>query len=234
MKVLKILGGIAVGVGAIAAAPFTGGGSLLAGAAALGLGTTAAVVGAVVAGAAGGGIVNYFVGNDKVNTLGVIGMKSSGKTTMLNNLRGIKTVPQTTYKESYESFKFELNNGKTISIDKGNDIGGSKNFMIEYKEIINKNEVILFFFNVSDYLTKIEYKRECNSRLEFIYNDLKNKKTAIIASHADVPNRSKIILEEEILNQVRDKKYSNLFNNGFYVVNLTNNEEFKQLINKIF
>lgn len=234
MKILKILGGVVIGVGAIAAAPFTGGGSLLAGAAALGLGTTAAVVGAVVAGVAGGGIVNYFVGNDKVNTLGVIGMKSSGKTTMLNNLRGIKTVPQTTYKESYESFKFELNNGKTIFIDKGNDIGGSKNFMIEYKEIINKNEVILFFFNVSDYLTKTEYKRECNSRLEFINNDLKNKKTAIIASHADVPNRSKIILEEEILNQVRDKKYSNLFNNGFYVVNLTNNEEFKELINKIF
>lgn len=58
MSFWKILGGAAIGVGAIAAAPFTGGGSLL-GAATLagslaGAGTVAAAVGAGVAGAAVG------------------------------------------------------------------------------------------------------------------------------------------------------------------------------------
>jgi uncharacterized membrane protein YebE (DUF533 family) len=52
---LKVLGGAAIGVGAIAAAPFTGGGSLVGGASLLGslagVGTIAAAVGAGVAGA---------------------------------------------------------------------------------------------------------------------------------------------------------------------------------------
>ncbi len=57
MSPWKILGGVAIGVGAVAAAPFTGGGSLLGGATALaslaGAGTVAAAVGA---GAVGAGI----------------------------------------------------------------------------------------------------------------------------------------------------------------------------------
>ncbi|MFK0089706.1 hypothetical protein ACIQUS_20705 [Pseudomonas sp. NPDC090755] len=52
---LKVLGGAAIGVGAVAAAPFTGGGSLIGGASLLGslagAGTIAAAVGAGVAGA---------------------------------------------------------------------------------------------------------------------------------------------------------------------------------------
>ncbi len=58
----KILGGVAIGVGAVAAAPFTGGGSIL-GAATLagslaGAGTIAAAVGAGVVGAAVGAAMN--------------------------------------------------------------------------------------------------------------------------------------------------------------------------------
>lgn len=48
----KVLAGVAVGVGAVAAAPFTGGGSLLGGASLIaslsGAGTIAAAVGAVL------------------------------------------------------------------------------------------------------------------------------------------------------------------------------------------
>lgn len=62
MGFMKILGGAAIGVGAIAAAPFTGGGSLLGGAALLaslaGAGTVAAAVGAGVAGAGVAGLLS--------------------------------------------------------------------------------------------------------------------------------------------------------------------------------
>lgn len=62
MGFFKVLGGVALGVGAVAAAPFTGGGSLV-GAATLagslaGAGTVAAAVGAGAAGAAAGYALN--------------------------------------------------------------------------------------------------------------------------------------------------------------------------------
>lgn len=71
MSFWKILGGAALGVGAIAAAPFTGGGSLL-GAATLvgsltGAGTIAAAVGAGAAGAAAGA---YFDDDDDIREEG--------------------------------------------------------------------------------------------------------------------------------------------------------------------
>lgn len=232
-KIGKILGGVAIGVGAVAAAPFTGGGSLLAGAAALGLGTTAAVVGAVVAGAAGGGIVNYFTGENIDCKLGMIGMKSSGKSTLLKNLGGIKEVKINTQKDKYKSFVYTLSSDKKIFIDKGNDIGGNVNFMIEYEQIIEDNSVIFYLFNINRYLTEIEYKRQCNMRLAYIYPRIKDKKFALIASHSDHSKLIKNELEEEVLNQVRGKEYSKLFNN-LYVVNLIDKSEFKILIEKIF
>lgn len=233
-KVGKILGGVAIGVGAVAAAPFTGGGSLLAGAAALGLGTTAAVVGAVVAGAAGGGIVSYFSGEKIDCKLGMIGMKSSGKTTLLKNLGGVKEIKGNTFKENYESFVYSLSSDKKIFIDKGTDIGGDKAFIANYKQIIDNNNVIFYFFNISRYLTETEYKRDCNMRLAFIFSSIKDKKFALIASHSDHSNLLKNKLEEEVLNQVSGKDYSKLFNDNLYVVNLTDKNEFEILIKKIF
>lgn len=233
-RVGQILGGVAIGVGAIAAAPFTGGGSLLAGAAALGLGTTAAVVGAVVAGAAGGGIVSYFTGENIDCKLGMIGMKSSGKSTLLKNLGGVKEVKIDSFKDIYESFVYTISSDKKIFIEKGTDIGGNKPFMANYEHIINNNNVIFYFFNINRYLTETEYKRECNSRLAFIFSRITNKKFALIASHSDHSDLEKNKLEEEVLNQVSGKEYSNLFNDNLYVVNLTDKNEFKKLIEKIF
>ena len=68
----KVLGGAAIGVGAVAAAPFTGGGSLLGGATLLGslagAGTVAAAVGAGVAGAV---VAANLDGDEEVHKAGV-------------------------------------------------------------------------------------------------------------------------------------------------------------------
>jgi GTPase SAR1 family protein len=223
-KVGKILGGAAIGIGAVVALPVAGSVGAI------------TLVGALIGGSVGGvtgGIVDFFSKDNKVK-LGIIGMQASGKTTFLNNLRGLKVVLNPTSRENFESFKFELSDGKTIYIDKGNDIGGAKNYIAEYRQIIEKSDIVLYFFNVSEYLTNIDYKRECNSRLDHINGNIKNKKIEIIASHSDLSQHSKNILIEEILNQVRDKKYSNLFNNAFFVVNLTKRNEVSDLIDKIF
>lgn len=224
-KTGKILGGAAIAIGAVVALPIAGPIGAITG------------IGALIAGGAGGaagGLFSFFTDDDKVKKLGIIGMKSSGKTTFLNNLRGIKTVPKTTSNESYDSFEFKLSNKKNIHIVKGNDIGGGKSYQAKYREIIKNNDVILYFFNVCEYLTNLEYKRDCNQRLDHINVDIENKKIAIIASHSDLSQHSKNILREELLNQVIDKKYSKLFNDGFFVVNLTDDREIKELIDKIF
>lgn len=232
-KVGKILGGVVIGVGAVAAAPFTGGGSLLAGAAALGLGTTAAVVGAVVAGAAGGVLGATLLNNKDKITICLLGMKGSGKTTFLNNLREINSKLGTENKK-YDSFSLKLKNGKTITINKGEDIGGGKNFMTDYKSLIKESDVVFYFFQINKYIEDIDYKRECNSRLSFIKDDIEGKKIILIASHSDHSNLSKINLFDEIENLVKGKNYSNLFGNNFNVTNLTSKEDFDLLIQKIF
>lgn len=224
-KTGKILGGAAIAIGAVVALPIAGPIGAITG------------IGALIAGGAGagaGGLFSFFTDDDKVKKLGVIGMKSSGKTTFLNNLRGIKIVPKTTSKESYDSFEFKLSNKKNIQIAKGNDIGGNQNYLAEYRQIIKNNDIILYFFNICEYLTNSEYKRYCNSRFDYINIDIENKKIAIIASHSDLSQHSKNILREEMLNQVIDKKYSKLFNDVFFVVNLTDEKESKELIDKIF
>jgi GTPase SAR1 family protein len=247
MKVLKIIGGVVVGVAAVAAAPFTGGGSILAGAAALGLGTTAAIAGAVAAGTFGGGLVSYLTRDQEKVKIGLIGMASSGKTTFLNKLRNFKGQYHPTSTDKYESFNFKLSTGKTIVIEKGKDIGGAKNYITFYRDIIKNNDIILYFFNIHEYLKDNDYRRECNSRLAHInetdlsnygildgFNKQINDKIIIVASHSDKSSNSSEMLMNEMLKQVNDKNYSDLFNNVFLVLNLTNSNQVENLINKIF
>ena len=44
-----------------------------------------------------------------------------------------------------------------LVIEKGKDIGGTKNFMQIYREIISNNEIIFFFFDVNKYLIAKKY-----------------------------------------------------------------------------
>jgi ribosome biogenesis GTPase A len=234
----KIFTGIVVGVVAVAAVPFTGGGSLLAGAAALGLGTTAAVVAAGVAATVGGvvgGLWDDDIDDENAKRkLGIIGMKGSGKSTLLHKLGGIKIVKSDTFIEQYEEFSHKTMSGKTINISKGKDIGGLKNYMSEYKSVVDESDVVFYFFDVNLYVNNVEYRRECNSRLSFIFPQLKNKKAVLLATHLDDSNLTKSELREIIMQNVTDKVYSNLFNENFFILDLTDDKQFKDLINNLF
>lgn len=239
MKLLKIIGGVVVGVVAVAAVPFTGGGSLLAGAAALGLGTATAVATAVAVGAAGGIFGSLWDGDegdksDVKRKLGIIGMKNSGKTTFLFNLGGIKKIVSSTSTQNYEAFNYTTKSGIIVQIEKGRDIGGGKNYISDYKDIIGNNNVTFFFFDINRYLNEIEYSRDCNSRLSFIFPILENKKFVLIGSHAD---QSKLIiseLREQIIERTINKNYSKVFNENFFIENLTNANQFSNLIENLF
>ncbi len=87
----KILAGVAIGVGAVAAAPFTGGGSLLGGAtlaaSLTGAGTIAAATGAGLAGAVVGGAMGQMDEDEKAESLLVIGKLEEKLIEVLTNLR---------------------------------------------------------------------------------------------------------------------------------------------------
>lgn len=238
MKLFKIFGGIVVGVAAVAAAPFTGGGSLLAGAAALGLGTAAAVAGAVGAGVVGGVLGSLWDDDDNNSEtkrkLGILGMERSGKTTLLSKMRGITKSPTQTFSENYEEFIFRTHSGKIIKIAKGKDIGGNINYLIEYKTITVQSDVIFYFFNANEYVKDLDYRRQCNSRLSLIFSNLINKKFVLIGTHADKSSLTITQLKDAIMALTIEKKYSKLFNENLIVVNLTDNEQFANLTDNLF
>lgn len=88
---LKVLGGAAIGVGAVAAAPFTGGGSLLGGATLLGslagAGTVAAAVGAGVAGAV---VAANLDGDDEAHKAGFEAGRKQAKAEHLAEITKLK------------------------------------------------------------------------------------------------------------------------------------------------
>lgn len=224
MKLGKIIGGIIIGVAAVAAAPFTAGGSLFAAAAAF-----------------GGIVSSLWDDDDETNNnygskrkLGILGMKSSGKTTLLDKMRGVIKKTSQTFSENYEEFTFTTQTGKIVNIAKGKDIGGTKSYVLEYRTIIAQNDVLFYFFNVHEYVENLEYRRDCNSRLSLIFPNLTGKKIVLIATHADRSKLDKSQLKDSVMGLTIDKNYSKLFNENFFVVDLTNNEQFTELIENLF
>lgn len=81
MGVFKILAGVTIGVGAVAAAPFTGGGSVLAAATLIGSLSGAAAIATATGAAVAGGAAGYILGNkeDKKQADTVVIAKEEGK-----------------------------------------------------------------------------------------------------------------------------------------------------------
>lgn len=230
MKLLKIVGGVVVGVAAVAAAPFTGGGSILAGAAALGLGTTAAVAGAVLVGAAGGFVGSLWDEGEVSFSIAVLGMEGSGKTTFLNKVRNISGIPTPTVSEKkHENFLFKLPNGREVKIEKSIDTPGHNSYLHYYDSAIENKKVIFYFFNINDYLIDLQYRRECNSRLDFINGKIMDKKIVVVATHADKNPAMEEELKFRVLKLIEDKTYSRLFKNNFFILNMINESDFRKL-----
>ena len=188
----------------------------------------------IAVGSAIAGFIVTSIFSKKINKLGILGMKLSGKTTMLYKLQGIEKIPQSTNVEKYERFEFKIKDDKKIIIEKGKDIGGTKNFMQEYRDIISNNEIIFLFFDVNKYLIELDYRRDCNSRLDFIYPSISGKKVVIVATHADKQNLKNQQIREKIEDYMKEKKYSSLFTTNFHILNLLDTNEFKVFIEKIF
>lgn len=103
--------------------------------------------------------------------MAVLGMTGAGKTLWYDFLCGTNFAGQMT-SGARDIPAFELNFGeRKVEIKCGKDIGGyEENVRPYYKNLIESNDVILFFFDISKYVNDIQYKRTVEARLDYVFN----------------------------------------------------------------
>lgn len=175
-------------------------------------------------------------------TLGLLGMQISGKTRFLSYIRKIPYVEKRTGRDIYKEFTYILNNGKKITICSGADIGGGDTYRVDYDKILEKSDVILYFFDIDKYLrnemdlgSNLLYQRSCNSRFEHIHSRIKTseKLFKVIATHTDKCSLSENDMKRQFDSLSSNKSYKGILKEIEYV-NLTNSSEIESLVNKIF
>lgn len=189
------------------------------------------------------GILGAIVKSEKTEgkSLSVLGMQGAGKTQLYNMLKGkygVKTVPTGT--EPYNSFEIKLKD-RTVVISDGKDIGGSETYIKQYyKDMIFKNDIIIFIFNIKLYLNDRNEKRLVNARLEHLYEHCKNNKNidknvVIIGSFADKLSKDELKdASSKLLESVGQKDYAKLFKTNVFIIDITNKEQVKDMAEKIF
>lgn len=188
-------------------------------------------------GAVGGVIIGHIIGSiwDSGKKIGmaVLGMKQSGKTTWYNHLTGDNRAGQTFDSVDIKEIFLKFPDGKEARIKEGKDIGGDEGNVREYyEEMIDNNEVVLFFFSAYDYLYDNDYRRLVNGRLDYIKRHLGDKRLYYIMTYADkIPDR------DGALNKILDMlKKEDLFKmqKGYFLVNATDKKELNDLTTTIF
>ncbi|MFK8303334.1 GTPase domain-containing protein [Capnocytophaga stomatis] len=197
---------------------------------------------AILGGGVIGGLIGGFIGSlfeEKENKLGVLGMQQAGKTKFLSLLRGEAYVERSTSIEKYEPFTIYLKGGKEVRISQGVDIGGGDTYRLKYKEIIENSDVVFYFFDINKYFKdevmedRITYRRECNSRFEFIFDKKQEKKVLIVATHTDLCGIHSSQIKSEFDKIVRDKRYKNMLQQVCFI-NLNDEKQVEEFINKTF
>ena len=170
--------------------------------------------------------------NKKELGLAVLGENQSGKTLWYDFLCNTQFSGVHTMEREYDAFDFEYDDGRKVHIKKGRDINGDRHFMSIYEQMVKDNDVIMFFNNIEQYIHNEEYRRDVNSRLDFIFHHLdKDKKLYIMWSYADkLADRSKGADEAKSLFLKRQIGKPT----AFLVVNMTDNDEVKKKKKKIF
>jgi|SRR5690554_73032 len=175
----------------------------------------------------------------KKNKLGILGMQQAGKTRFLKFLQNKPFIEGQTSRDSYEEFKYKLNDEKEIIISSGIDLGGETLYRSEYNKIIKDNDLILYFFDIDKYIKNpLEnneyYQRGCNSRFEHIYSEnINRKKVIVIATHRDKCKFSDNEMKRTFETLIQNKSYKEMLKEIKYI-NLTNKTELQSLVNTIF
>ena len=173
-------------------------------------------------------------------TLGVLGMRGSGKTRFLSNL-GLIEFQEGTLRKEYLEHTLQFGDRK-IKIKRGEDIGGDRDIRGYYTEWVNNKDITIFIFDGALYLNDPEYRSQTRARLHYIHNIAKKKfgedsdfeNIVLIASHSDQFDGKKEEMCEKICNDVKDRKYRALMKCNFFAANLVDKNEVMEIARSIF
>lgn len=194
----------------------------------------------------GGGLIGWIIDEltpVDARTLGVIGMQGAGKTQFYCSLmeRQYTASDAGTSKTNIESFSFDWN-GHTFYISRGEDIGGTKDFIKDnYERWINEKDAIVIIFDAKRYLDDKEYEKETGDRLDFIWDclnkrydsSLVNKHYILMGSHADQLSLKAEMAPKEIQHRTSSKGYRALFLNNFAILDLRDKDAVRKAMSKI-
>jgi len=171
-------------------------------------------------------------------SLGILGMQGAGKTRFLCHLRGVPFVDKATGKEPYNPFNYKIEE-LLICVEAGEDLGGGNIYRDEYDRIIDKSDLLFYFFDISKYLNNtltegISYRRASNSRIEHISSTSEQTENIIIVgTHLDLCSQSKEEVQNEFLKLNENKVYHPILKR-IELINLTDENQLKDFTNKIF
>lgn len=180
--------------------------------------------------------------------IAVLGPQGSGKTTFLSFLRNKQASGEATGLEHYQPFDYKLQNGQTVRIEGGIDIGGGDEYRSHYEKLIKNNEAIIFIFDIHKYLTgynkknktKDKYVKLTDARFKLVYDhfkanhpgDIAPHKLVVIGSHKDKLKQGDKKIKGAFYDIIRKKEYTEMFKN-FRICDLTNKDELKKIVESI-
>lgn len=138
---------------------------------------------------------------------------ASGKTTFLLHISevpipiGPSSAPRT-YKVKNEVF------------DEAKDLPGDEGWLEEkFEEDIKTHDYILFFFDINQYISDLEYRDDVNARIDMIYDQIKInikdlQSVVMIGTHSDLAHGN---YQTEIKSLFIDKPYKNILSKLVYV-----------------
>lgn len=166
--------------------------------------------------------------------IAILGDRGSGKTTLWNGLRGMRTsgaCSQTMGRQIIESFEINVH-GRTVTIEKGSDIGGGDdNVRPYYSELLSGGRTVLFYLvSAVDLMTN---QKQCSlvnvTRLRRCRGELgAGGSIILLLTHKDefIKKYGKSSMEKvENLSHIFDESGCD----GRILVELTNSDDIKQI-----
>lgn len=176
------------------------------------------------------------------NSIAVLGMQMSGKTTFYDMLRyGKSNASGGTHLDTIPSFEYTAPNGRCIKFAESKDIGGGEEYIkLWYEEQMKKNDIVFFFFDSYRYSKETIYKKEVNARLSYIYDMAReigkdvDKNIVIVGSFVDKFSKSdqKNVMSN-IQKDLSNKDYSALLKTNFFVVSLIEKKHIDKIISEV-
>ena len=121
-------------------------------------------------------LIGWFFRKVQGKSLVVLGMKGAGKTRFYRFLQNKPFIEGESGIDEYEEFEYKKQDGKTIYIRKGKDIGGSEDYINQYEDMIKKCDILVFCFDLNRYLSDSTYEKQVNARFDFVCRKFKELK----------------------------------------------------------